>query len=265
MRNASFESGTVNWIGISGTGNHDYVIPDGVLYGYQAGAVGTRMYQDVTAVPGGVYSMSFYSASHEPGVQTVTLEYLNASNVRVGTRVLHTITVDIDDPAHVFGGPYTLTLMPAPASTAKVRVSIRSNGVDWAKVDFLCLTSVVPTATPTATKTNTPVPPTATSVLVPTATATPGPEVEYCTYNLLVKDGETFNIRDYVRYKDGEIESQPVNWSQVYFTVYEHLKRFFTEELNQSSRGTFRPNSFPIVWLVCFSADSVPHMNSAQI
>jgi choice-of-anchor A domain-containing protein len=232
LRNGSFESGTVNWIGISGTGNHSYVIPDGVLYGYQAGPVGTRMYQDVVATAGGTYSMSFYSSSHEPGYQTVTLEYLNAGNMRVGSPVVHTITVDIDEPAHVFGGPYTLNLATAPVATAKVRVSIRSNGVDWAKVDFLCLRGIVPTATPTATRTNTPmptatptatptktaVPPTATSVLVPTATATPGPEVEYCTYNLLVKDGETFNIRDYVRYKDGPFQSQPVNWGQVYFT-----------------------------------------------
>lgn len=247
LQNPSFESGTVNWIGISGTGNHGYVIPDGTLYGYQSGPVGTRMYQDVTATPGGTYSMSFYSSSHVPGSQTVTLEYLNSGNMTVGTPVVHTITVDIDDPAHVFGGPYTLALATAPVSTAKVRVSIRANGVDWAKVDFLCLTGVVPTATPTPTKTKTPtptatrtptktntpvlptatptatptktpVPPTATSVLVPTATATPGPEVEYCTYNLSVKDGETFNIRDYVRYKDGPFQSQPVNWGQVYFT-----------------------------------------------
>ena len=174
LRNGSFESGTVNWIGISGTGNHSYVIPDGVLYGYQAGPVGTRMYQDVVATAGGTYSMSFYSSSHEPGYQTVTLEYLNAGNMRVGSPVVHTITVDIDEPAHVFGGPYTLNLATAPAATAKVRVSIRSNGVDWAKVDFLCLRGIVPTATPTATRTptKTPAPPTATatSLLVPTAT-----------------------------------------------------------------------------------------------
>lgn len=191
LRNPSFEAGTANWIGMSGTGNHGYVIPDGVLYGYQSGPVGTSMYQDVTAIPGGVYSMSFYSASHEPGVQTVTLEYLNAGNVRVGTRVIHTITVDIDDPAHRFGGPYTLTLATAPVSTTKVRVSIRSNGVDWAKVDFLCLTGIVPTATPTATRTNTPAPTmTSTSVLVPTATPlntnTPMPTVTPMATNTAV-------------------------------------------------------------------------------
>lgn len=175
LKNPSFELGNANWVNLTGTSNDGYVIPDGIRYGYHAGPRGTRMYQDTSATPGGTYRMTFYSASHVPGTQTVRLEYLAATNTTVGTPVVHTITVDIDDPAHTFGGPYTLALAAAPANATKVRVSVSSNGVDWAKVDFLCLTSVIPTATPTATKTNTPAPtatPTATStsVLVPTAT-----------------------------------------------------------------------------------------------
>ena len=40
-------------------------------------------------------------------------------------------------------------------------------------------------------------------------------ELESCTYNLNVKPGQTFNIRDYIHYKDS---NQPVDWSQVLFT-----------------------------------------------
>ncbi|MEZ4725723.1 MAG: cellulose binding domain-containing protein [Caldilineaceae bacterium] len=244
--NPSFEAGTANWTGITGTGNHGYVIPDGTKYGYHAGSANSKMYQDVAVIPGNAYSMSFYSASHEPGVQTVAIEYLTAANATVGTPAVHTITIDIDDPSHVFGGPYTLSLGAAPANAAKLRVTVKSNGTDWAKVDAFCLPGVIPTATatPTATSTKTPVPPTATKTptktntpVPPTATWTPtktntpvpptatptttsasAPEVEYCTYNLRVKVGETFNIRDYVRYKDSDLQSLPVDWTQLSFT-----------------------------------------------
>ncbi|MFZ4663603.1 MAG: choice-of-anchor A family protein, partial [Caldilineaceae bacterium] len=179
LLNPSFESGTTSWTGATGTGNHGFVIPDGTKYGYVSGS-GT-MYQDVTAAPGGTYQVIFYSSSHEPGFQTVQLQYLNASNTVLASSALHTIVVDIDIPdaegKKYFGGPYTLSVSAAPAGTTKVRVAIRANNVDWAKVDAFCLTGVVPTATPTATntatRTNTPVPPTATPT--PTRTNTPVP------------------------------------------------------------------------------------------
>lgn len=41
-----------------------------------------------------------------------------------------------------------------------------------------------------------------------------GAEVEFCTYNLNLNFGDTFQIRDYVRTKGGE----PVDWLQVFFT-----------------------------------------------
>ncbi|RMF81098.1 MAG: hypothetical protein D6737_06000 [Chloroflexi bacterium] len=42
-------------------------------------------------------------------------------------------------------------------------------------------------------------------------------EVQFCTYNLNLTYGQTFNIRDYVEYKDNNLQSQPVDWSQVSF------------------------------------------------
>jgi hypothetical protein len=43
------------------------------------------------------------------------------------------------------------------------------------------------------------------------------PEVEYCTYNLNLRYGEIFNIRDYVHVKAGGSPSE-VDWTQVSFT-----------------------------------------------
>ncbi|MBI5915066.1 MAG: hypothetical protein HY842_06785, partial [Bacteroidetes bacterium] len=43
-------------------------------------------------------------------------------------------------------------------------------------------------------------------------------EVEFCTYNINLVVGETFNLRDYVHYKDGLYASLPVDWSKVFFT-----------------------------------------------
>lgn len=173
LMNASFEQVNANgvpyyWSGNANTGNHGYVIPDGVKYGYSWGPAGSAMKQAVDVVPGGTYSMSFYSSSHEPGYQVVKLQYLKANGAPIGSPASHTITVDIDHPSHVFGGPYTLSLPAAPALATKVQVFITANNVDWAKVDKLCLTGIEPTATPAATST-----PTATSTPMPTATATP--------------------------------------------------------------------------------------------
>lgn len=184
LLNASFEQVAGNgrpyyWGGNAGTGNHGYVIPDGIRYGYSWGSANNAMVQEVTAVPGGTYSMSFYSSSHVPGHQVVKLQYLKANGSAIGAPATHTISVDIDDPSHVFGGPYTLSLPAAPALATKLQVVISANNVDWAKVDKLCLTGVepTPTALPTATATPTVVAPTATPTVAPTntpaATATP--------------------------------------------------------------------------------------------
>ncbi len=43
-------------------------------------------------------------------------------------------------------------------------------------------------------------------------------EVEFCTYNINLLVGETFNLRDYLHYKDGSYASKPIDWSKVFFT-----------------------------------------------
>ncbi len=156
LRNGSFED--VNgsgvpyyWSGYARTGNHGYDIPDGNKYGYSRGSFSDAMTQEIDVVPGGTYSMSFYSSSHIPGTQTVQMQYLTAGGSTVGLPAIHTIVVDIDLLGHKFGGPYTLALPAAPANAAKLRVSISANNVDWAKVDSLCLLANEPSNTPTPT------------------------------------------------------------------------------------------------------------------
>ena len=182
LLNPSFEQKSggklTHWQGWGDRANTGYTIPDGYYYGYHSGSSATALHQEVAVVPGGTYEMTFFSSSHRPGVQTVKLQYYTASGAPIGTADTHYISVDIDDPGHVFGGPYSLSLAAAPANAAKARVSISANNVDWAKVDALCLQGNEPTPTPTIT--NTPLPPTATKTptpVVPTATTTPTPTI----------------------------------------------------------------------------------------
>ncbi len=43
-------------------------------------------------------------------------------------------------------------------------------------------------------------------------------ELEFCTYNLDLAFGQSFNIRNFVRFKDGDREGDRVDWSQAFFT-----------------------------------------------
>ena len=74
------------------------------------------MTQNVAAVAGKSYTLTFYSGSHDPSTNpTVTVRWFNSSNVEIGTRLTHTITTDIDATGSL-GGPYTLTGRRRPAS-----------------------------------------------------------------------------------------------------------------------------------------------------
>lgn len=109
-------------------------LPDGTAYGYHLG--GPPITQTVTITANQAYSLTFYSGSHQPGVQTVTLQSFAADATLLATDT-HTITVDVDNE-RAFGGPYTLSLPPNP-DAATATITINHNGVDWAKLDALCL------------------------------------------------------------------------------------------------------------------------------
>ncbi len=189
LNNYSFEvvSGGVpsGWNGSAHAKNTSWVIPpDNINYGYNLSSDGSPMYQDINVTAGKTYSMRFYSASHNAGTQLIYMEYLNSSNnVIPGTRKSHTITKTVTTTSPFFGGPYTLTMDPAPSNATKLRVSVDANGNDWAKIDAACLTASGasgPTNTPTPTRTPTPtVPsaPTPTTVSTPTGSCPAGTEL----------------------------------------------------------------------------------------
>jgi cysteine-rich repeat protein len=170
----------------STTGFHP---PDGSWVGYVWGIAANntgRMTQQVSAVAGNIFTMTFYSGTHDPTVQpTIEIRFYNASNTEIGTPAIHTITTDIDVTGSL-GGPYTLSAT-APAGVSYLKVIFRDPSASraGAKGDALCLKATVPTATATrtftstgtatqtvtATITNTPIP-TATTTQTPTATRT---------------------------------------------------------------------------------------------
>ena len=183
--NASFEnlSGTnsigdpvpTNWVVEAGESGATTAFnpPNGVRVGYVWGLNGStgRMSQQVSAIAGNIYTMTFYSGTHNPSVHpTIEIRFYNSSNVEIGTAAIHTITTDIDVTGSL-GGPYTLTAT-APAGVSYLKVIFRDPSTTraGAKGDSLCLTTFTPTPTPTNTPTRTP---TKTPTGVPTNTNTP--------------------------------------------------------------------------------------------
>ncbi|HUL99554.1 MAG TPA: hypothetical protein VLU24_09120, partial [Mycobacterium sp.] len=173
--------------------------PDGVRVGYiwGTGVGNTGLWtQQVSAVAGNVYAMTFYSGTHDPSVHpTIEIRFYNSSNVEIGTPAIHTITTDIDITGAV-GGPYTLSAT-APTGVSYLKVIFRDPSTTraGAKGDSVCLlaSTATPTTTPTATKTKTPTttPTTklalarAENVVTPTPSATvtptPAPTAQFCT------------------------------------------------------------------------------------
>ncbi|MCC6283448.1 MAG: hypothetical protein IT262_22775, partial [Saprospiraceae bacterium] len=148
--NPSFETGALNtspptgWMGGGQIAGNNMQEPDGTQYAF-ATFPATNIYQDVAATPGSTFTLTFYSGAHVPGVQTVSLRYLDASMITLGTPAVHNVIYDTDlTTPQQLGGPYTLTLGAAPAGTAFVRVEANNNNVDFVKVDAFCLTTTAP-------------------------------------------------------------------------------------------------------------------------
>jgi hypothetical protein len=141
--NPSFElnTGTPPKYWTNGTAGNIGIAVDGRNVGYISGS-GT-MYQKVNVTTGNAYTLTFYSGSHNPSIQTVKLQYYDANNSTVGGSATHTITSDLQISG--FGGPYNLTLNAAPSSAAFLKVMVSANNKDYAKVDALCLQATPPT------------------------------------------------------------------------------------------------------------------------
>ena len=110
--------------------------------GYVWGLNGSTglMSQRVTALAGHVYTMTFYSGTHDPSVNpTISIRFYNSADVEIGTRATHTITTDIDVTGSL-GGPYTLT-GTAPTGVSYLKVVFRDPSTTraGAKGDSVCL------------------------------------------------------------------------------------------------------------------------------
>jgi protocatechuate 3,4-dioxygenase beta subunit len=131
----NWTNGTAGYIGIPAV--------DGINVGYISGS-GT-MSQKINVVGGNSYTLTFYSGSHVPSIQTVKIQYFTSGNAAIGSASVHTITSDLEITG--FGGPYTLTLDAAPANAATLKIMVSANNKDYAKVDALCLQATTPPAT----------------------------------------------------------------------------------------------------------------------
>jgi hypothetical protein len=168
LLNPSFESGSGfnlwgepypnNWTH-SGSGftgaTMAYGAPHGSRIGYvihtSPESIPAIMYQQVTAVPGTTYEMTFYSGTHEPSKQpTIAIRFYDSIGSEVGTAAIHTITSDLEVSG--WSGPYTLSAT-APAGAATLRViftdpasTVLPFAYAGAKGDALCLKVKIPNA-----------------------------------------------------------------------------------------------------------------------
>ncbi len=107
------------------------------------------MYQQVLAVPGTTYNMTFYSATHEPSKNpTIAIRFYDGMGSEIGTAAIHTITSDLEVSG--LGGPYTLS-GTAPEGAANLRVIFTDPASTTtpfayvgAKGDALCLVELTP-------------------------------------------------------------------------------------------------------------------------
>ena len=103
------------------------------------------MYQQVLAVPGITYHMTFYSATHEPSKNpTIAIRFCDGTGSEIGSAAIHTITSDLEVSG--LGRPYTLS-GTAPEGAANLRVIFTDPASTaspfayaGAKGDALCLT-----------------------------------------------------------------------------------------------------------------------------
>ncbi|MBX7211912.1 MAG: hypothetical protein K1X78_26640, partial [Verrucomicrobiaceae bacterium] len=115
----------------------------------------THMYQDVVASPGATYDLRYAAAMHDPlaNIGEVRIQYLDSSNAAIAGYPMGSkrITYDAEAPWPFTGfAPDLLSLPAAPASAAKIRVSIfnsRAAGTSWdaSKVSDMCLSTTSPT------------------------------------------------------------------------------------------------------------------------
>ena len=148
LTNPSFENGTTGWTATGGTlTTGTGYIACGAANGFNNWSSGTsKVYQDVTTVPGAVLTFKGFAGIHTPGLACspkLSMIFLNAAGTVLGqTDVAVTRDVDVN---HAQLEQYTI-VATAPALTAKVRIQ-SSTTCNTMKLDAFCLTAVNPSYT----------------------------------------------------------------------------------------------------------------------
>ena len=145
--NGSFENGTTGWSWSGGTlTTGTGFIACGAANGFNNWSAGTsKVWQDVTVVPGSTVTFSAFAGTHTAGLTcspTLSLIFLNAANAVIGQSNV-TVTRDVDINYNQLEY-YSITAV-APAGTVKARVQ-NSINCNVFKIDAFCLTVVVPPA-----------------------------------------------------------------------------------------------------------------------
>lgn len=145
--NASFENGTTGWTWSGGTlTTGTGFIACGAKNGFNNWSSGTsKVYQDVTVVPGATVTFSGFAGVHTAGLAcspTLSLIFLNAAGTVIGqSNVAVTRDVDVNFSQLEY---YTISTT-VPTGAAKVRVQ-SSITCDVMKIDAFCLISSIPCA-----------------------------------------------------------------------------------------------------------------------
>lgn len=125
-----------------------WAVPDSISFLMLSSAT-PLAYQNVPVLRGYSYSLSFYSAMHDPAVNDgkVLMQYYDVNNNPLGTAVIYQVAYDWETTSSLSPAPDNISLGAAPANASYVRVSVQYNGpsaVDYTKVDAMCLTSNPP-------------------------------------------------------------------------------------------------------------------------
>ncbi len=147
--NGSFEEGSEGQNAPGWTGSSNISIsssvnpkPDGTQFAFTWDPETFYQDADISSVPDGqAFKLSYYSGSHQPADQSVTIQYLTAIGGSViGDAKSLLVTHDVDTDAQL--AHQELVLGAKPAGANAIRVSVYGGSVDdFIKVDAMCLYS----------------------------------------------------------------------------------------------------------------------------
>ncbi len=147
--NGDFEGTYSNWIRVSGTsigyntGNY-VAVGNYSLWIAPSGSSAAKIYQNVDANPGHIYTLDFWAGTHNPSfTQKVTMEFYDQSNKSLGSTF-----VEVNHNVHSNDQLAAYQLVAtAPENTDYVRVEGYANG-DYLKLDGVVMSEAAPATFP---------------------------------------------------------------------------------------------------------------------